>query len=83
MERVLIGYRLREGNHISSTGRDLLKESGFDVLKDDEKFGIIVDADENDESINEMLKAIVTAKAKNDSDFKSFISRCIKGEWEI
>ena len=83
MKRLLIGYRLSEGNHISSTGRNLLKESGFDVLEDDEKFGIIVDTNENDESINEMLKAMVTVKAKQDSDFKSFISRCIKGEWEI
>ena len=83
MKRILIGYRLREDEHISSTGRNLLKESGFDVLEDNEKFGIIVDTDENDESINEMLKAIVIAKAKNDSDFKSFLSRCIKGEWEI
>ena len=44
---------------------------------------VVVDTNENDESINEMLKAMVTVKAKQDSDFKSFISRCIKGEWEI
>ena len=83
MKRVLIGYKLHEGNHILPTGRNLLKESGFDVLEDNERFGIIVDTDKNDESINEMLEAMVTAKAKQDSDFKSFISRCIKGEWEI
>ena len=83
MKRILIGYRLREDNHISPTGRNLLKESGFDVLEDNEKFGIIVDTNEKDESIDEMLEAIVNTKAKNDSDFKSFISRCIKGEWEV
>ena len=83
MKRVLIGYKLREGNHISTTGRNLLKESGFDVLEDNEKFGIIVDTNENDESINEMLNVIVDAKTKQDSDFKSFLSCCIKGEWEI
>ena len=83
MKRVVIGYKLHEGNHISATGRNLLKESGFDVLEDNEKFGIIVDTNEKDESIDEMLEVIVTTKAKNDSDFKSFLSRCIKGEWEV
>lgn len=83
MKRILIGYKLHTGNRISFTGCNLLIDSGFDVSEDMKKFGIIVDADENDESIDEMLEVIVKTKAKNDSQFNSFISHCTKGEWEI
>ena len=83
MKRILIGYKLRNNNGISFTGCNLLIEFGFDVSEDMKKFGIIVDADENDESIDEMLEVMVKAKAKYDSDFNKFVSRCTKGEWEI
>lgn len=81
MKRILVGYRNPYG--ISLTGRSILIESGFDVSEDSEIFGIIVDADENDESVDEMLEAMVKTKAKDDSQFKIFISRCERGKWAI
>ena len=83
MKRILIGYAVRPANSISIAGCNLLRESGFDISEDRRKFGIIIDADENDGSIDEMLKVMVNTKAKYDSDFNGFVSRCTKGEWEI